>query len=164
MGKACGVRGCYARAGPRCGAARRNCAANPAGGPNCVVETGVRDALPPLRWAAGFSRSGSGIPLITYLARASHVLTKNVVMAGRRQVHVGCAPPRAGPRKRRHPSQALSLKRIVELAVIDTDPAVLRGAEHVHIAMAETNLRMFVGFPRMDGLRCNNIIPRNHHD
>src|SRR5258708_18398516 len=120
MGKACGVRGCYARAGPRCGAARRNCAANPAGGPNCVVETGVRAALPPLRWAAGFSRSGSGLTLITYLARASHALTENIVMARTRRDDISRAPPRAGPRNAPLLSQVLTLSPNVKSAVIRT--------------------------------------------
>src|SRR5258705_12390811 len=89
------VRGRYVQAWSGVGAARPSFPANPAGGPNCVVETGVRDALPPLRWGAGFSRSGSGIPLITYLALASHVLPENVVMAGKRELYVGRRAPSA---------------------------------------------------------------------
>src|SRR6266566_5248739 len=59
---------------------------------------------------------------------------------------------------------ALAFERLMEPPVIDPDTSVLRGAQHVRIAMTETNLGMRVGFSRVDGLRCNNIIPGNHHD
>src|ERR1700686_619071 len=58
----------------------------------------------------------------------------------------------------------LSLQSLMELAVVDPDPAVLRGVEDIGVALAKTNVGMVVGFPGVDGLRCNNIISGNHHD
>jgi hypothetical protein len=56
-----------------------------------------------------------------------------------------------------------SLERVVEPAIVDPDPSVLRGAHDIHIAMPEPDLGMLVGFSRVDRLRCNNILPGNHH-
>src|SRR5580658_6958667 len=57
----------------------------------------------------------------------------------------------------------LSWQSLMKLAVIDLDPAVFRDAEDVGIAVAKTNIGMIIGSSRVDGLRCNNIVPRHHH-
>src|SRR5207344_1592488 len=83
--------------------------------------------------------------------------TENVVMAGKRPSHFGAAA-----RISSHPAYCLStagqafsgssssLERVVEPAVIDPDPSVLRGAHDIHIAMPEANFGMLVGFSRVD--------------
>ena len=58
----------------------------------------------------------------------------------------------------------LSRQRLVEPAIVDSEPAVLESVEDICVLASEENGRVIVGFPRMDGLRRNNIIPRHHHD
>src|SRR5215831_18172239 len=113
---------------------------------NCAAETAARDALPPLRWAAGFSHSGSGIHFSAMSStRVARSRKKNSWQSRQRRV-------------------ALALICVVEPAVIDPDTSVLGDAQHIHIAMTETNLGMLVGFSRVDRLRRNNIIAGDHHD
>jgi len=52
----------------------------------------------------------------------------------------------------------LSLDSVMKSAVVDSQTSIVRGIEDVHIAMAEPDVRIFIGLSRMDGLRCNNIV------
>jgi len=120
-----------------------------------TVGTGVRDALPPLRWAAGFFTSGSGISLSIYLARDPRVPHRNVVMAGRRQS--SCPQALA--------SRASRLNVSWKPPVIDRDASVLRPAQDIRIAMTENESRGARSFFRAWTVcAATNIIPGNHHD
>ncbi len=57
----------------------------------------------------------------------------------------------------------LSFQSLMELAVVDSKPAVLRCIEDIGVAVAEANVGMVVGLSRMDGLRRNNVISGHHH-
>src|ERR1700732_3635657 len=57
----------------------------------------------------------------------------------------------------------LCLKRLVEPAIVDFDPAVLRGVEDVGVAVSEANIEIIVRLSCVNGLRRNDIISRHHH-
>ena len=53
----------------------------------------------------------------------------------------------------------------MEPGEVDPDPSIIGNAEGVDIAVPEANGEMVRGFPRMDGLRRNNVIAgRDDHE
>lgn len=57
----------------------------------------------------------------------------------------------------------LPLQSLMEPAVVDPDPSVIRVVEDIGIAMAKTNVGMVVGFSGVHGLRRNHVISGHHH-
>ena len=51
----------------------------------------------------------------------------------------------------------------MELAVVDSNPAIVEVFENIGIALAKTDVFIIVTFAGMDGLRRNNVIA-GHHD
>jgi hypothetical protein len=51
----------------------------------------------------------------------------------------------------------------MEPGEVDPDPSIIGNAENVDIAVPEANGEMVIGFPRMDGLRRNNVIAGHDH-
>src|SRR5215472_7136483 len=72
-------------------------------------------------------------------------------MRGRKNWHGANAPK--GYRANR-----LTFERVMEPAVIDPDPAVIRGLNDVDIALPEKDVGVLVTLPGMHGLRRNNIM------
>ena len=62
-----------------------------------------------------------------------------------------------------HGCDNLFLQRFMEPAVVDSDPATLRGVEDIGVALAKANIRMIVGFSRMHCLSRHDIISGHHH-
>ena len=57
----------------------------------------------------------------------------------------------------------LSLQSLMELAVVDSNPAVLGIIENIGVTLAKANVGMIVGPSGMNRLRRNNVISGHHN-
>jgi hypothetical protein len=57
----------------------------------------------------------------------------------------------------------LFVQSLMELAVVDSNPAVLRCVEDIGVTLPKANIGMIVGPSGMNRLRCNNVIPGHHN-
>jgi len=106
----------------------------------------LEDAVLPIR--RGRSRNNG--PLGFHWCQLRDILNLFSTLATRLPENVGTAG-------------SLSLQSLMEPAVIDSKPAIFRGADDVRVAMSKSDVGIVVHLSGLDGLRCNNVISC-HHD